>query len=255
MTLNRSLITAGLIATLPLTAGADLLVSESFDGASPGSVVSSLPGWSSFGDDAPLVAGLTHPLLPGTGAAFDDAAGSTDYRSQLMFDASDLYDDDGTFWFSFLTDVRAQNYTTDIVFGSPSQNKDGGFGIRVDDAGLEAQVAGKDTGNVSLLGGVKLILGRLTYTADGTDDILDVWVLDDTVTSLPALLPAPDATQSENIQAGDQGDYLVIYSGGGPQLTIDEFRLGTDLSDVVIPEPASMALLGLGGLLLATRRR
>jgi len=37
---------------------------------------------------------------------------------------------------------------------------------------------------------------------------------------------------------------------------VDEIRIGTTLADVIpVPEPASVALLGLGGLMLLRRRR
>ena len=45
-------------------------------------------------------------------------------------------------------------------------------------------------------------------------------------------------------------------SAGGVVVRFDEFRFGTELGDVaVVPEPSSVGLLGLGGLLLAARRR
>jgi hypothetical protein len=36
---------------------------------------------------------------------------------------------------------------------------------------------------------------------------------------------------------------------------VDAIRIGDSYSDVVVPEPASLALMGLGGLLMLRRRR
>ena len=49
-------------------------------------------------------------------------------------------------------------------------------------------------------------------------------------------------------------EYLTIRGGGNWRGGFDEIRLGNTFADVV-PEPATMVLLGLGGALIATRRK
>jgi hypothetical protein len=51
------------------------------------------------------------------------------------------------------------------------------------------------------------------------------------------------------------GSYVVIDGGGSFLGAADEIRLGTTFSDVVVPEPATLGLLGLGGLAMLRRRR
>lgn len=58
----------------------------------------------------------------------------------------------------------------------------------------------------------------------------------------------------------DGGDYLQLWTrtafGIQNNAYYDEFKIFTDLNDLQsVPEPASLALLGLGGLLMLSRRR
>ena len=52
--------------------------------------------------------------------------------------------------------------------------------------------------------------------------------------------------------------FIVYFGGGGANTLLDEIRFGTTLADVipgpVVPEPASLTLLGLSGLMMLRRR-
>ena len=242
-----------------------LILSESFDyspiggsiAGNGGSVDGFTGAWTTPGDSGLIAAGLTDPLIAGgaSGNAWRDDAGSTNYTDERTFDDTELWNGDGEAWFAFLIDVDTQTFTTNIIFGTVTGSNDAGFGVRIDSGGLEAQVAGKDSGMINLTNpsGTRLVLGRLTFFDNNTDDIVDIWV-DPTDVSSVAALGAPLATDAENIVAADQGSILRINGDNGPVFTIDEIRLGTELSDVVIPEPASLALLGMGGLLMLRRQ-
>ena len=71
------------------------------------------------------------------------------------------------------------------------------------------------------------------------------------MTSTPVAGVNHDIYRAE-AQSGTQS---LIVRAWGTSATVDDIRIGTEASDVTIPEPSSLALLGLGGLALARRRR
>lgn len=133
-------------------------------------------------------------------------------------------------------------------FGGPTSFADGGIqgisftgGVIDQDDGATNSVITGDT--------LSLIVGRIDWAANGSDDTLTLYnVLDPA-----AALPAAFATKTIDV---DQSDFDVISIADGQTSGFDEIRIGMSLADVTpVPEPGSLALIGLGGLAMLRRRK
>lgn len=187
-----------------------------------------------------------------------------------------LLDNDGNtdLWFSFL--YQSTNVSND-EFGfalaeaewSPGLNAlSGGVGVAVNSTGTMTarfwdgnNYAGTTSGSLSSVndGTTRLIVGHIEWGVNGsTVDTLRLYAPDADLDLTGHLISTAtyDATQADydTLTTTTRNNNLGSSSLGHSE--VDEIRFGEFYSDVTpVPEPGSLALLSLGGLMIARRRR
>ena len=100
---------------------------------------------------------------------------------------------------------------------------------------------------------------HLVVTRSGTDVLTDVAVYVDGVAMSQTALGAGSMSTADAIRIGARADGTQRADGGMDEVALFNTELSasdvTDLYNAAIPEPATMTLLGVGGLLALVRRR
>jgi hypothetical protein len=256
----------GLIGT---SANAAVLFYDSFNYGPTTTGIASAGNWSSSSTVLKYDANtnLTHPAVGDSsgGSMWLDfnqsrtASNSTDFTNLALggLGAGD------TVWFASLNQFVGGNtdHLIHIAGGTVS-----GMGFTISPAGVVSVRASKsgsgansENTGLSVADGVHLIL--LSYTKGSpvdspTNSVVRLWINPQDASSETAL-GAADWTFSSSLWGRD-GNTLTGISPAQPsqQGRIDEIRVATTFEELnLIPEPASLGLLGLGGLLMLRRVR
>lgn len=261
---------AGALAVGPAFAAS--LYSEGFDygGANIGVATGNLGTWTSNSNvlQYDWDGGLDVPTMNGeTGGAlwlnFSDPRNASD--SSLNVDMSGLAAG-GTIWMAAIAEYVSGTGTAHSIQAQGGSVT--GIGFEITSAG-DVRVYGSNNGSattttdtgINAASGTYLLLLRATKgnTTDSfgvNNSVIDFWFDPSDTSSVGALGGADWTTGADSKFGRDSQSLTSIFAQPSEQGRIDEIRLGEDLIDVIgVPEPTSVALLGLGGLMLARRRR
>lgn len=190
-----------------------------------------------------------------------------------------LLTDGATLWFSFVyskasgggTNERSgfafgtDHLVTSGTSGANMSNSGNGLGVFTKDKGILPITWNGGGGGVTGTGGsftnygdTVTIVGRVVWGATSGDvETLTIWSPDET--NLPLNVAGLGTGWSKTMAGVDQTAFDTIsmqQRNSGGAIIYDELRFGASFNDVVVvPEPASLGLLGLGGLLIGRRRR
>jgi hypothetical protein len=206
--------------------------------------------------------GRLHAVLPGNDGTVVGSADIEGVRDLHASSANDVigWNKDGVTYVSALVRKSSTSESTfeDIMIGFDNGTTSIGtqFGITHDEhffAGIST--AGISTGTKIASAGTTYLLVAKLESSTTVNDVLSLWVYEEgDLVPISDPLTGFDVTQS--VASGRTNERLRIRFGNfNTGVEIDEIRIGDTWASVVAPEPATIGLLALGGLILGRRRR
>jgi hypothetical protein len=281
-------------ASLILYEGFDYTAGQGLENQINNSVVGGAQDWDRAGSSAtaaPLITSgsLTNPVpyqASPTGNKITIGGSVTTRAERLNFPNVSS----GTIYYSILInpadiDGQFQNPATAagvFSFAFNNGNTDAGTNTAPTVIGTRIQIR-RDPSEATLPNGTKFNIGTLNVTGttnwdptqytegstlmivgsyefvgalNGSDDIARLWINPDPTTFDPGTTtPNATVTGGDITNTGIQS-IIVRQTGGQPTtMHLDEIRVGTTFRDVMVPEPASLGLLGVSAMGALSRRR
>lgn len=170
----------------------------------------------------------TAPTDPLTGGGF-----ATNSYGTLVFASAPFNEASG----AMAPPITAGGSAIGVGFGDTSDNLGDYNNLQVQGVTYNAGVLTESIAERVVVGGDStiLVVGSVDWAATGTDDVLNLYLIDD----LTAALPMPFVTMVADL---DQSTFNVVSIGDAQTSVFDEIRFGLSLSDVLgeLPEPFSL---------------